>query len=226
MNEALVVQRPADAARQLFLLFHGVGAAPQHMAPLAQRLAQAFPQAAVVCVAAPHEADGGPGRQWFSVQGVNEDNRPQRVADAMPAFVQTVRAWQAETGVGPAATALVGFSQGAIMALESTQLDGVLAGRVAALAGRFAQLPERAPAHLTWHFIHGKVDPVIHYGHTVTAAERLIRLGGDVTADIIPFLGHGTNDEVETLLIERLTTHVPARVWQEAMTHANPSTSS
>lgn len=217
MTESIVMQRPEGQARQLFLLFHGAGAQPADMAPLADRLARAFDQAAVVCVAAPEAAGPHGGRRWFSLDGVTEEDRPQRVAQAMPAFVQTVRRWQADTGVAPQATALVGFSQGAIMALESTQLDQLLAGRVVALAGRFARLPERAPAQLTWHFIHGKADPVIHYGHAVAAAERLIGLGGDVTADVIPFLGHGTDEQVAALLIERLTTHVPQHVWQSAM---------
>ena len=222
MIESIVIQRPEGAASQLFLLFHGVCAQPSDMVPLAERLAQAFPQAVVVCVAAPEATGAYGGRQWFSIEGVTDDDRPRRVAEAMPAFVQTVRRWQADTGVAPEATALVGFSQGAIMALESSQLDGLLAGRVVALAGRFARLPERAPAHLTWHFIHGKADPVIHYGYAVSAAERLIGLGGDVTADVIPFLGHGVNDEVVSLLIERLTTHLPQRVWQAAMSSAEP----
>ena len=222
MNESLVIQRPAEAAKQLFLLFHGVGASPQDMAPLAKRLAQTFPQAAVVCVAGPDASDFGHGFQWFSVQGVTEENRSGRVSAAMPAFVRSVRGWQADTGVAPEATALVGFSQGAIMALESTQLDEALSARVVAVAGRFALLPERAPEQQTWHFFHGKADPVIHYGHTVTAAERLIRLGGDVTADVIPFLEHGINQVLEDLLIERLTTHVPQRVWRDAMNNAQP----
>lgn len=220
MEDALVVQAPDGDTRQLFLLFHGVGGTPQDLAPLARRLAQAFPQAVVVCVAAPHTADHGTGRQWFSVQGVTEDNRPERVQHGLPAFQHTVQAWQSRCGVAPEATALVGFSQGAIMVLESTQTGPMLSGRVVALAGRFARPPEHVPERQTWHLVHGKSDPVIHYGHTITAAERLIALGGDVTADVIPGLGHGIGPEVEDLVIERLTTHLPQWVWREAMNQA------
>ncbi len=45
----------------------------------------------------------------------------------------------------------------------------------------------------------------------MTAAERLIRLGGDVTADVIPFLGHAVDQGVLDLLIERLKGHIPKR---------------
>lgn len=59
----------------LLLLFHGVGANAEHMAVLATRLAQEYPQAAVLCVDAPDAFDaapGGGGRQWFSIQGIDE----------------------------------------------------------------------------------------------------------------------------------------------------------
>lgn len=222
MPASITVQMPASAPRQLFLLFHGVGGAPQNLVPLGQRLALEFPQAAVVCVAGPEASDLGAGFQWFSVQGISEDNRAQRIADTMPRFVATVRGWQQRTGLTHAETALVGFSQGSIMALESTQLGESLAGRVVALSGRFAQLPEQAPATTTLHFIHGKNDEVVPYGHTVAAAERLVRLGGDITADVIPFLGHTVNEEVVELLVERLKGHIPKRIWEQAGQSAPP----
>ena len=220
MSDHLIVQMPDSAPAQLILLFHGVGSTPESMAPLGARLAAAFPQAAVVSVPGPDACDMGTGFQWFSVRDITEGNRTQRIAETMPRFVACVRSIQQATGTTPSQTALIGFSQGAIMSLESTQLAEPLAGRVIALSGRFAQPPEQAPASTTLHFIHGKSDPVIPYSHTVTAAERLIRLGGDVTADVIPFLGHDVSREAEDLLIERLQTHIPKRLWEQAMQSA------
>jgi len=217
MRDPIIVQMPHGAPEQLILLFHGVGSTPQGLVPMGKRLAVEFPQAAIISVPSPDPCDLGAGLQWFSVRGITEDNRAQRIADTMPRFVERIRGLQQATGTTPTQTALIGFSQGAIMALESTQIDAHLAGRVVSIAGRFAQPPEQAPALTTLHFIHGKSDPVIPYSHTVNAAERLVRLGADVTADVIPFLGHGTNDEAEDLLIERLKGHVPQRTWQQAM---------
>lgn len=210
----LVIQQPTGTAKQLFLLHHGVGATPQGLVPLGERLAAEFPDALVVSVQGPYASDLGQGFQWFSVVGITEENRPERVAAALPGFVNTVQAWQARSGVGPEATALVGFSQGAIMALESTQQEVHLAGRVVALSGRFAQLPRAPHAHTTLHMVHGKADGVMHYGYTVTAAEHLVSLGADVTADVIPFLAHEVTPEVADLVIERLLTHLPKRHWE------------
>lgn len=220
MPDPLVLQQPHGPAAQLFLLFHGVGSTPESLAPLGRRLAMAFPQAAVLSVQAPTASDLGAGWQWFSVQGITEENREQRVAEAMPEFLATVKRWQQATGVEPAATALVGFSQGAILALEATQQAETVCGRVVALSGRFATAPSVVPPSTVLHFVHGKADAVIHYGHTVQAAERLVRLGADVTADVLPFLGHEITREVHELVLERLQGYVPQRRWQEALQEA------
>jgi phospholipase/carboxylesterase len=217
MSDSLVIQKPSGKSAQLILLFHGVGGEPQDLAPLAQRLAGEFPQAAVVCVAGPVDCDLGRGYQWFSIQGISDTNRPERVAAAMPMFERQVRQWQQMSGVSVDATALIGFSQGGIMALESSGLADRLSGRVLSIAGRFARLPETAPPLITFHLFHGKADSVVHYSNTVIAAEALVRLGADITADVIPFLAHEIDEEVTSLIVERLKGYVPKRIWDEAM---------
>lgn len=223
-NDALIVQRPAGPAKQLVLLFHGVGGDEADLRPVGERLAREYPEALVASLRAPHRSGSGTGRQWFSIEGIDEARRVERVAAELPAFVARVRAWQREAGLGPEATVLIGFSQGAIMALEAAgpSGDAALAGRVVALAGRYAQLPQTAPAGTTLFLIHGKADPVFHYGYTVEAAQHLVALGADVVADVIPGVGHGIDAEVLDLLVQRLRTHVPKRHWEAAMRQGVP----
>jgi phospholipase/carboxylesterase len=217
---SLIVHLPAGGApQQLFLLFHGVGAAPDDLVPLGQILAKQFPRSAIVSVQAPHDCPYSSGFQWFSIDGITEAQRGPRTADAMPSFIEAVQHWQKTFKLGAEATALVGFSQGAIMALSSTQSTH-LAARIVALSGRFAELPTTAREQCTIHMIHGKIDTVIPYSHTVLAAERLVELGADVTADVIPFVGHEIPQEIADLVIERLTTHVPQRLWKAAQSAA------
>jgi phospholipase/carboxylesterase len=225
-HAALIIQRPAGPARQLVLLFHGVGADEADLRPLGERLAREYPAALVASLRAPHRGRFGSGYQWFAIEGIDDASRIERVAAEMPAFVARVRQWQLESRLGPEATVLIGFSQGAIMALEAaTQAgDDVLAGRVVALSGRFAQLPTTALAATTLFMIHGKTDPVMHYGYTVAAAKHLVALGGDVVADVIPGLGHGIDADVLDLLVRRLRTHVPKRHWEAAMRQGVPPT--
>jgi phospholipase/carboxylesterase len=202
MQGDLIVHQPAVPARQLVLLFHGVGALPEGLLPLGQALAR--PDRWVVSVRSPFPSDMGGGWQWFSVRGVDEANRIGRIAAVMPRFVQTVHAWQARTGLDASATALAGFSQGAIMALESTQQAPPIAARVFAMAGRFAQPPRLAPDGTALHFIHGEQDPVIAPAFSVAAAERLRALGAAPRVDLLPGLGHGIDGRVLTLLSSAL----------------------
>ena len=58
------------------------------------------------------------GRQWFSVSEMGEDDRPERIAAAMPGFVALIRQIQTDSLVPPTDTVIVGFSQGAMMALH------------------------------------------------------------------------------------------------------------
>jgi len=213
--QALIVQQPSPRAAQLILLFHGVGSNALSLAGLGQAYAQAFPQAMVVAVDAPHASELAPGgRQWFSVTGVTEENRVERVDAALPAFEFAVRHWQERSGVDAAGTALVGFSQGAIMALACALRPEPAAARVIAIAGRFARLPE-APLHegSTLHLLHGKADTVIPYSHAIDGALRLKALGTDFTADVLPFIGHELHPDLVELAVDKLQHHVPARLW-------------
>ncbi|MDP3823417.1 MAG: esterase [Burkholderiales bacterium] len=223
MTESIVIQQPPGQAQQLVLLFHGLGETPQAMLALGERLARQFPNAFVVSVVAAEPADGGTGHQWLSVRGLDDANRTARVSAALPAFLRAVAHWQAVSGLGPVATALIGFSQGAIMALEATRVEAACAGRVVAIAGRFTELPERAAPATTLHLFHGKQDEVIPYRHTIEAVQHLLGIGGDATADVLPFVGHTLVDDFVDLTIERLTGYVPKRLWDEAMRSAGAS---
>jgi phospholipase/carboxylesterase len=189
-DASVVIARPPQPAR-LVLLFHGVGSSAADLVPLGEAIAQAAPEAMVVSVDAAHPSTLGRGREWFSVVGITEQDRPERIDAAMPAFLHAVAHWQQASGLGPDATVLVGFSQGAIMSLETTQVDAAPAARVIALAGRFAQGVRRAPPGVRIHLVHGEQDGVVAARFSIEAAQALRALGGEATLDLLPGLGHG-----------------------------------
>lgn len=223
-HEAIIIQQPAGVARQLVLLFHGLGADAEDLRPVGQRFATEYPEALVVSLRAPYPCGFGIGYQWIASTDLDDARRIERVAAEMPGFADAIRLWQRQAGLGPEATVLVGFSQGAMMVLEAATCagDAAIAGRVVALSGRYARLPDEAPAGTTLFFVHGKADEVVHYGHTVEAAEHLAALGADVVADIIPCVGHTIDDQVLELVVERLRKHIPKRHWEAAMRGAPP----
>jgi len=220
MNEPSPLQWLPEQGRveQLMILLHGVGSEGRALMPLAKRLRAEFPQSAVLAPDGFEPFDMAPaGRQWFSVRAVDEANRVARVAAVLPRLADGVRAAQQRLGAGRAATAVVGFSQGAILGLELAQLHDGLTGRVLAFAGRYARLPERAPAETTLHLFHGAEDEVIPAEQARLALERLAALHGDATIDIAEDVGH----ELAPVLVERalfrLRNHIPYRTWAAAL---------
>jgi phospholipase/carboxylesterase len=211
----------AKAVEQLFILLHGVGAKSSDLVPLANKLRDAFPSAACLLPDGTFPFDGGGnGRQWFSISGVTEENRAARIAGAIPALHALVRHAQDHFKILQSDTALVGFSQGAIMAMEFSVIHDGNVGRVLAFSGRFAKLPEKAPELTTLHLLHGEDDPVIPVEHAYAAYETLMHLQGDATLDVASSVGHEIHAALSDRAIHRLQTCVPLRSWKQALNSA------
>lgn len=222
-------------AEQLILLLHGWGSSGTAMAPLAQALRLQFPQAAVLAPDAPQvfEGDAAPGqeggaaglrRQWYAVRDLTPTTMPQiwpaRVAACLPALHTWVQVQQQRLGVGPAATCLGGFSQGAILSLAlALQHDG-LAGRVLAFSGSLTAPPAVAPEHTTLHLFHGGEDSVIPAEASRQALAWLADLGGDATLDVADAVGHALHPALVQCALQRLQSHIPARTWRAALSAA------
>lgn len=203
---------------QLIVLLHGWGEDGSAMAPLAQAMRAQFPQAALLAPDAPGEAGAGKGgRQWYGIRQLDPVTWAARVAAALAGLEPWVRAQQQRLRVAPAATALAGFSQGAILALElATRQDGI-AGRVLAFGGRYTALPLVAPRHATIHLFHGSADKVIPASGSQEALNHLGALQGDATIDIAEGIGHELHPVLIDCALHRLKTHIPLRTWQAAL---------
>jgi phospholipase/carboxylesterase len=210
-SRAIVSLPAAGAADLLFILLHGAGGQAADMAPLSLALREQYPQAALVGLNGPLVQAGG--FAWF------ENALPA----ALPDFNARIRAWARHFDLSWERVALAGFAQGATLALEAVQFEPQLAGRVLALAGTYIALPQHAPKDVSLHLLHGIQDEVVPYPAVVAAARALVPLGADVTADILPGVGH----QLHPLLIEKalaqLRTFLPGRLWREAMLAAPKS---
>jgi phospholipase/carboxylesterase len=184
----------AAGASMLVILLHGVNSTPEDMAPLADGIAAGLPGVRI-------EAPAAPGRQWFSIDGITEENRAARTHARLPALVDTIRTLQRRHGVAPQDTVLAGFSQGATMALAAcahvqTQEQthererGWLARHVVAIAGRCMPLPERWDARTVVSLVHGRMDGVVPAECSRQAAAHLAALGADVRLDLVPRTVH------------------------------------
>jgi phospholipase/carboxylesterase len=183
---------PAPRA-SLAILLHGVGASGRDLAPLADALERYLPGTQFATPDAPHAFDEGPGRQWFSVAGVSAQNRPQRVAAARAEFDRVVNAELDRFGLSgePERVALIGFSQGAIMALDALATGRWPVAAVVAFSGRLATpAPLQPPAGARALLVHGADDSVIPAEETRQAAARLAQAGVAVESRLLPGLGH------------------------------------
>ena len=194
----------AGRTEQLLILLHGAQDTPASMRPLARALRGAFAQALVL-----GPADLAPA--FPDAAGMS----------GLPEALNRLRDWiaaaQQATGVGPAATAVAGFGEGAMAALELAAAFDGLAGRVLVFGGRFAALPTRAPAETTIHLFHGADDEVVPVAQARAALERLGALGGDATIDIAGRTGHALAPVLIDCALHRLRTHIPARTWAAAL---------
>lgn len=216
--EGIELLPKTQPVKQLFILLHGVGASAGDLVPLAHKFGAVFPNAAFLLPEGTYPFDGGGnGRQWFSIRGVTEENRPARVAEAMPDLLNLVSREQARFNILQSDTALVGFSQGAIMALEFSKTHDGKVGRVIAFSGRYAKLPDQAPELTTLHLLHGENDPVIPVTHAHAAYNKLMELNGDATLNTASSVGHEIHATLAERAIHRLQTCIPLRSWKKAL---------
>jgi phospholipase/carboxylesterase len=203
---------PARAARRLVLL-HGWGADADDLLDLGAVLAG--PEVSVVALRAPLAHPGGTGRQWY-------DLMPEPAWSQLPAARADLRSrlLQLGTEVPLQGTVVLGFSQGAAMALDVStaggQGGGPVAGEGLPLAGLIAcsgyphpdWTPHRAglPVLLT----HGEQDPVVPFPAS-EALERQLSAAGVVVRRIGFRGGHG----IDPSLIPRMRAFL-AEAWRQA----------
>ena len=183
----------APDADSLVILLHGVGATGRDLAPLGSGLTPALPNTTFVAPDAPFSFDQGPGWQWFSLDGITAADRPQRVAAARSAFDFLLTGVIDTHGLTNRLdrVALVGFSQGAIMALDAVASGRWPVGAVVGFSGRLASPLPLEPAKQTPVLVvHGADDPVIVPEETEHAATVLAGLGVSVESHILAGVGH------------------------------------
>src|SRR3984893_14336435 len=111
--------RGGRPAQQLFFSLHGYGADGNDLIALGEQWQSIVPEAAFVSPHAPEACAQAPvGRQWFPLTFRDPDERWQGVIKAAPVLNAFLDAELARHSLPPERLALVGFSQGTMMALH------------------------------------------------------------------------------------------------------------
>lgn len=196
-QSVLTTGKPLERARAAMVLIHGRGATAQSMLPLADELAH--PDFSYLALQAA-------GNTWYphSFLATIESNEPF-LSSALLAVGEALDQL-AGAGILPERTILLGFSQGACLALEFAARHARRYGGVVGLSGGLIGpdgTPRDYPGSLadTPVFL-GCSDPDFHIPRerVLHSADVLRDLGGEVTVKLYPGLSHTINqDELDAV---------------------------
>jgi phospholipase/carboxylesterase len=183
------------APKSLVVFLHGYGADGNDLIGLGREWARALPSTAFVSPHAPEPCAEAPiGRQWFPLATRDPNQVVRGVAHARPALDAFLDAELRRHGLDECACALVGFSQGTMMALHvglqrPRRLAGILgySGLLADAAALRGPAIQKPPVLL----IHGDRDELIPPAALFAAAEGLAAAGIPVEWHISQGIAHG-----------------------------------
>jgi phospholipase/carboxylesterase len=175
--------------QRLLVFLHGAGSNPDSFAPAAIAWQLKFPTAAAFVLQAPFPSavpapEGlAPRFDWLPSQPLDQ----AAVRGASLTVEKAIRAIQAETGLGAHQTVVIGYSQGATIALDTARLEPKIADIVVSYAGQLngAILADEKISASALHLIHGELDSVVTLDKAHRAYSQLMQAHGDVTLDIL-----------------------------------------
>lgn len=218
MTRELKSQRKGpQKANSVVVFLHGYGADGADLLGLADPLAPHLPGTAFYAPNAPERCVNNPmGYQWFPIPWMDGSSEEQAKASAAQSF-QDINAFLdkvlADESIPADRLALVGFSQGTMMALAvAPQRDPEIAG-VVGFSGRLID-PEKAVEARTKPpilLIHGDEDPVVPFDSMGIAGQALQNAGFTVYGHVMKGTGHGISPDGLSVALAFLKERFSAR---------------
>ena len=190
-------------ARRLVVFLHGYGADGNDLIDLGRAWQPLLPDTAFVSPHAIERSGQAPtGRQWFSLTFRDPNERWTGVNKAGPVLEKFIDAELARRELPPSALALVGFSQGTMMALHVGLRRAAAPAAIVGYSGIFV-LPEVEPEKIAGEvrsrppvlLVHGDRDDLIPAPALFEAAQGLADLGVPVEWHLSAGIGHGIDAE-------------------------------
>ena len=182
------------APSALVVLLHGYGANGDDLIALGNEWRRQLPGAVFVAPNAPQPIPGMPGAlQWFALTMRDPSEYWRGVVAARPLLDRFLDAELARYRLPAGRLALVGFSQGTMMALHAGLRRAAAPAAIVGFSGllpgpeHLAEVTARPPILL----IHGEMDDLIPAEALHIAREPLAHAGLLVEWHVCPGLGHG-----------------------------------
>ncbi len=186
------------APKQLVILLHGYGANGRDLLSLGEKWAEHLPETEFLSPNAPFNcgaADFEGSYQWFPLDSLEPDALVKEVQRALPSLQTFIASELKKRNLTESDLALVGFSQGTIMALSAGLTREKCAG-VLGYSGTYVHdesLGVKALPEIL--LIHGEDDEVISVDHMSNAAKTLASIGVNVRTHVCRDLEHGISSE-------------------------------
>ncbi len=196
--------RAGGAARQLVVFLHGYGADGNDLIDIGRAWQAVMPHAAFVSPHAPHPCGQSPtGREWFPLTNRAQSERWLGVGSAAPVLDAFLDAELTRRNLPPRALALVGFSQGTMMALHVGLRRATAPCAIVGYSGVLVTEPDAKPETLAAQIkarppvllIHGDSDELIPPQALFMSANGLAALGVPVEWHLSAGIGHGIDQE-------------------------------
>lgn len=191
-------------ADRLVVFLHGYGADGNDLIDIGRAWQAMLPNTAFVSPHAPRPCGQSPaGREWFPLTFRDRNERWAGVNAARPALDAFLDAELARRGLPASALALVGFSQGTMMALHTGLRRSAAPAAIVGYSGVFV-LPEDAePKAVAGDvrskppvlLVHGDRDELIPAQALFQGAQDLAALEVPVEWHLSPGVGHGIDQE-------------------------------
>ncbi len=191
-------------AKQLVVFLHGYGADGADLIEIGRQWQSWLPDAAFVAPNAPELLPGSPmGRQWFALTFRDPNERWRGVNQTGPGLDAFLDEELRRHDLGPGKLALVGFSQGTMMALHAglrrPVAPAAIVGFSGMLVGEEGQAPDGLKAHLRAKppilLVHGDRDDVIPIDALFGSAEALAAAEVPCEWHLSVGIGHGIDGE-------------------------------
>lgn len=187
-------------AKHLMVMLHGYGSDGADLLPIGQHWSGNLPDFLFVAPNAPDICAINPGGyEWFPLKTDRTLSRVEGAEHSRPIIVKFLIDLWAQTGLKPANTILLGFSQGAMMALHvGLSLDEPLAG-IVAFSGALIPPPglvEGLTPKTPVAILHGDLDNVVDPNLSREAVETLTGLGYDVSYHRATHTAHGISEDM------------------------------
>lgn len=192
-----VILPTSGIVKRLVILFHGYGSNGENLIDLGYAWQALLPETAFIAPNAPTPCEmGGGGWQWFSLQEKTTDLLQERLRSVQNSVRAYVEGQAKHYNVHMADVALVGFSQGAMLAVH----QGIYAHRhcagVVGFSGGFAtdeSLEQKGYPKVL--LCHGEADEVVPVDFSRQGYKELKTLRAQPELLLSPKTGHEISEE-------------------------------